>query len=458
MATPEFTNRELKGVLEKGAVSYTISNGITKIVAVTNTLLVLSSLSLYAYGVAELALSVVGALSILQLAGLERTVISDMGVEKGQGNTSVARRIFQDYLAVLSILSVIAWGILFFGSEIVAQYFTNEIGSYFIILSFLFLVAPLSSLMRILYALYFDFTATALFTFLQEATKLMFLVTLLTIGTITIAGVLWAYVVAACAPFLLLLPRTLPHLMRLLSEPAQGAFAPHRFFLGHNFWTLMSNYLDTSTKSVRLWFIKLFLGTEAVAIFSVAAGIVGQLSSFLNLSSIIAPVLPQYIQTRPIFYQIIDKTIKYQMLLAFGLIGIGIVMVPILVERVFPHYLSALPLFYLIVFILIPSSINNVFQTMFYALKAQKSLFSAQIIRLGFVILASTVVLPTLGIAGVALEYIGTTIFFGLERYRVLRKMYPDFAIDIRDFVRFDEYDRLLIQRVRLRLSGVLRI
>lgn len=451
------SNQELKSILERGAASYTVSNSITKVVAVTNTILVLSSLSLYAYGVAELALSVVGALSIFQLAGLERTVISDMGLEKGQGNISAARRIFQDYLILLTFLSTIAWGILFFGSEVVGQYFTNEIGSYFIILSCLFLVAPLGSLMRILYSLYFDFTASALFTFLQEATKLMYLLVLHITGSITIAGVLWAYVVAAGAPFILLLPRTLPHLGRILSEPAHGSFAPHRFFLGHNFWTLISNYLDASTKSIRLWFIKFFLGTEAVALFSVASGIVGQLSSFLNLSSIIAPVLPQYIQTRPIFYRIIDKTIKYQMLLAFTLIGAGLIMVPILVERAFPHYLSSLPLFYLIVFVLIPSSVNNVFQTMFYVLKAQKSLFFAQITRLGVLIIIAAIAMPAFGMVGVAFEYIATTIFFGLERYRVLRKMYPDFTINIRDFFSYDEYDRLLIQRIRARFRWMFR-
>lgn len=458
MTDAPLTNQELKSVIEKGTVLYTVANGLTKVIAVSNTVLVLASLTPYAYGVAELALSVVGVFSIFQLAGLERTVVSDMGLEKGRGNLPVARRIFQDFFILLSLFALLAWSILFFGSEIVGRYFTDEIGSYFVILSFLFLVSPLGALMRMLYALNLDFLATSLFTFLQEATKMIFLATIFFVDDLSISYVLWSYVVASGVPFFLLLHRTYPHVQRILSYPAHGSFAPHRFILGHNFWTLVSNYLDNATKSIRLWFIKLFLGTEAVALFSVASGIVGQLSSFLNLSSTIAPVLPQYVGTPSVFYRIIDKAIKYQVLLAFILIAVGAATIPILVEYLFPQYLMALPLFYMLIFILIPSSINNVFQTMFYVLKAQRSLFAAQIIRLASVILIAMTAIPAFGIAGVALEYIGTTILFGLERYRILRRMYPGFKIDIRDFFTFDEYDRLLIQRVSSRCMRLLRM
>lgn len=146
----QYTRDQLRGILEKGTASYTIANVLTKVVAITNTLLVLRSLTPYAYGVAELALSVVGVFSIFQLSGLERTVIADMGVEKGSGNAAQFRRIFQDFVMLLTGLCGVAWAILFFGSEIVAQFFTPEIGSYFTIISFLFLAVPFATSMRIL--------------------------------------------------------------------------------------------------------------------------------------------------------------------------------------------------------------------------------------------------------------------------------------------------------------------
>lgn len=453
----QLTRDQLRGVLEKGTVSYTIANALTKVVAITNTLLVLRSLTPYAYGVAELALSVVGVFSIFQLSGLERTVIADMGVEKGSGNIAQSRRIFQDFMMLLLGLCGIAWSVLFFGSEIVAQFFTPEIGSYFTIISFLFLATPFTASMRILYGTYFDFTASALFTFLQEATKLIFLAAFFFLGTVSISIVLWSYVVAQLAPFVLLLPRTYRHVRNLTAVEMNLPAAPWRFFQQHNLWTLFSNYLDTFTKSFRLWLIKLFLGTEAVALFAVAQGIVGQLSSFINLHTVVSPVLPQYLHNRQIFYRIIDATLKYQILLALGVIGSGIVLVPILVEFLFPQYLAALPLFYLMVFVLIPSSINGVFQTMFYVLKAQRSLFNAQLARLVFTGGFGSVAMMSIGIPGVALEYVASAAFFAYERRRALRALYSDFTFRPRDFFVFDEYDRVLLRRIYGKLRMLVR-
>ncbi len=449
----EHSPNQLKSILEKGAASYVISTGFTKIVAIINTLLVLTSLTTYAYGVAELALSVVGVFSIFQLSGLERTVIADMGVEKGKGDLPMSRRLFNDFIVLLTALSLTAWGVLYFGSEIVGQFFTAEIGSYFTIISFLFLVAPASAVLRILFSVYLDFTASALFTFLQEASKLVFIAWFFLFDTISISVVLWAYVIASSFPTILLLPRTFVLLKKLHTLPARGKSMPLRFFRDHNLWTLLSNYLDTVTKSFRVWLIKLFLGTEVVALYAVATGFVGHLSSFLNISSVVGPVLPQYVHDRPIFYKIIDKTIKYQLLLALAVVSVGLILVPVIVEILFPQYEASLPLFALLVVSLLPSGINNVFQTMFYTLKAQKNLFFSQITKLFFVMCVGTASLVLFGFFGIVVEYLSTVVFFGIERYRVLRKLYPDFRINFRDFLQYDEYDKLLIQRFLARFS-----
>lgn len=453
--TIQKTSQELKSVIEKGTAAFFVANGVTKVIAISNSLLVLSALTAYAYGVAELALSVVGALSIFQLPGLERTVTTDMGVERGAGNHGVVHRLFRDFMLILSALGIVAWALLFFVSDFVGKFFTPEIGSYFIIISFVFLSAPLTAAMRMLFSVYFDFTATALFTFLQEATKLIFLIGLHFWSDITIAGLLWAYVFAQCAPVVLLFPRTYTLYRQLGAHPVQGTFSPQRFIYGHNFWTMMTNYLDSLTRSMRLWLIKFFLGTEAVALFAVAQGIVGQLSSFRQITAVVTPILPQYVHDRPIFYRIVDKTIKYQLLSALVLIVAGMIGIPILVDWLFPQYESALGLFAILVFVLIPTSMSGVLQILFYILKAQRSLFFSQALRFFMVLILSVILIPLFGLVGVAIEYILNAIFFCFERYRVLRKLYPDFFIDPLRLIRYDEYDRMLVKRLRARVFGM---
>ncbi len=447
----------MRSLIERGGLSFFVSNGFTKCVALTNSIIVLAGLTPYAYGVTELALSVVGALSIFQLAGLEKTVTADMGVEYGRGRAGAARRLFVDFFLLLSLCSLAGWALLFFGSNLMKIFFTEEIGSYFVILSFLFLSAPCAIVMRILYNVYLDLSMIAVFTFLQEAFKLVFLVSALFLDSMSIAAVLWSYVFAQVASIVALSPRTVRWVRMLRSHPVEGRLALHRFFFGHNMWTLVSNYLDSVTRSFRLWLIKIFVGTEAVALFAVAQGVVGQLSSFLTINSVVAPILPRYVRNETLFFKIIDKTMKYQFILAVLLILLGFVGVPMLINTFFPHYGAMLPVFALIVFSLIPSSINTVFQTMFYIRKAQRNLFFSQLVRFVLVGVLGGALMPLFGIYGVVCEYIATAVLFTLERYRALRKLYPTFTISIRDIVSYDEYDKMLISRIKQRLWAPMR-
>ena len=54
---------------------------------------------------------------------------------KGSGNSGKARRIFIDFLSLLTVFSLFAWGLLFFGSAFVGRFFTEEIEKYFVIIS-----------------------------------------------------------------------------------------------------------------------------------------------------------------------------------------------------------------------------------------------------------------------------------------------------------------------------------
>src|SRR3569623_2004027 len=194
----------LTQTIEKGTLWTSGATFITKFVALLNVFLVISHLSVYAYGVSELALSVVGLMSIFTLPGIDRTALTDIAVEKGRGNMGRAQRIFFDFFILQFILGCIASAILFFGASFVAKLFTVEISGYFKKIALLFLLSPLGANLRALFNLYFDFKSMSVLTFLQEAVKLAVLLLLITFSTLSIAGLLKSLVIAQVGAMLLL--------------------------------------------------------------------------------------------------------------------------------------------------------------------------------------------------------------------------------------------------------------
>lgn len=442
----------LARTIEQGAAWASFAGIAVKVIAVSNTFIVLSQLTVYQYGVAELALSVLGVMSIFLLPGIDKAVQADMGVEKGKGNVGGARRLLQDYFFLQLILSTIAFLILFFGSALVARFFTPEIGGFFKILALFFLISPFSTNLRILLGVQLDYFGQALYTLMQEALKLAVLVGIIVFSELTISGLLWAIAASQVFALVVLLPRAYSAFSFYAGTAPTGTFAPLTFITQHGKWTLFASYLDTFGKNARPWLIKFFLGTEAVGLFAVAQGLLGQLSSLLQINQVVAPLLPQYLHDRRRFYRIIEKAFKYQLLITVALIFAGFLLVPPFIYVVFPKYASSLPLFYILVFALIPASITSLFQTMFFALKAQKNLFFALIIKLIAVLALLPLFIYFFGIRGAAIEFVATTILFGLERYRVLKKLLPEFRIDFRNMLRFDDYDRALIERIRTKV------
>jgi len=53
------------------------------------------------------------------------------------------------------------------------------------------------------------------------------------------------------------------------------------------------------------------------------------------------------------------------------------------------------------------------------------------------------------GTAGIIYEFVLTSALFTLERYRVLRKLLPDFHPSLKDFFSLDDMDRYFIKEIK---------
>jgi O-antigen/teichoic acid export membrane protein len=200
-------------------------------------------------------------------------------------------------------------------------------------------------------------------------------------------------------------------------------------------------------KTARLWVIQRLLGHEAVGLYSVAIGLIGHTMALVPLSSIVAPMLPQYVHDRQRFTKLLNKAMKYQFLAYLAVGVVGFFVFPPVLQWLFPSYAAAMPLFRIMLIGLVPVAFISVLTPAFFALKLQKSFFFSMVFKTVVSIVFTFGLVVMFGIFGLAYEYIFTSLVYGFERLRTLRKHVPGISISRTYLFTFDDDDRLLIRK-----------
>lgn len=448
--------KSLSRVVGEGTVWASGSTLLLKVVGLGYAVIVLSNLSVYEYGVTELVLSIPPLLSILSLPGLESVLMADMGVEKGKGNVSKMRYLLESYMSMRIVTGILAWALLFFSAPLIQEYYNENIATLVRIVSFSFLFGPFRTLAQTLFRVSLQFREMALYAAAEEIGKFIIVAICLLWLDMSILAVGLAYVGADVVALLLFGFPMYKIYQRLFSGTkfTDGFKSPLYLWYEHGKWSVFGSYLGNFGQNIRLWFIKVFVSTEAVAIFSVAVGLFQHTAALLPLHKILAPMIPQYVDEKKRFYKLIDKGIKYQVL-GYAIIGLGgAICFPILFLFVFPEYMDSYFLYLVLLLALIPAGMSSIFSSVFFAFKAQRDLFFAIVLRTVMIIILLPILLPMFGLFGAAFEFVATRTIFTWERYRKLCKIAPDFRVNVRDFTRFDSVDRELLRAARAKVSG----
>jgi O-antigen/teichoic acid export membrane protein len=443
------SEKSLSAKIGEGLFFFASNTVILKLIGLLSIFLILRRLTVYEYGVSELVFSVVAIMNFFLLPGMADLLLAEIGREKGAGDLARIKKLFSDYAKLAIGLGVVFWLVLFWGADIISDYYGKNIANLFRIASFLFLISGFRALMTLLFNVYLKFFASSLKSFLEEFSKLCFLALFFFYFNLRMEGIFLAQVLSQIAAFIILLPSAVK-LYKTLSmvTPAED-ISLKQIFLGHGKWAALINYLSILGNNMRLWLIKFFLGTEMVGLFAVAYGLFSHTSALFPLSSVVRPIIPQYFEIKEKFYKLIEKSIKYQFL---GYLFIGIIaffLFPAVIVRLFPNYASSMFLFRGMLFALIPVSFAAIFTQTFYAIRAQKSFFLVLLVRTVSIAAFLPIFAYFFGPAGIIYEFLLTSLIFALERYRVLRKLMPDFQLSLRDFFSIDDMDRYFIKRIK---------
>jgi O-antigen/teichoic acid export membrane protein len=421
-----------------------------KVAGLLATFVTLHQLTVYEYGLTELAISIIPLLSIFVLPGITTVVQAEMSLAKAKKDGPKERALFEQYFLVQLALSIIPWALVFFGAELIARWYNEGIADLFRIVSFSFLISPFRAVMTLLFRVNLRFKTIASYGVCEELLKFFLLMTCYFVFDLRAMSVIIAYVLNELLAILIFMRPFLKEYIPLRhNSKVVGQYPFYVLMSTHGKWGIATNYLNNFANNIRLWIIKAFLGADAVGLFALASSLFSHTLSLLQLNSVITPILPQYAHEPVRFNRLVEKSIKYQ-LIGYTLSGVVTsIAFPILITYLFPKFLPALPLFFIIVFTVIPAALSGVLTAVFTALQAQRELFFATLIKTFFIVLLAPPLIKIFGVYGIAIEFFLTTLLFTMERYRVLRKRLQSFDINLRDMFAVDQDDRIIIGALR---------
>ncbi len=428
-----------------GETSFGVWNGVSKVLNLTNAFIVIGFLSLYEFGVYQLVLATYGLVGSFFLKSLNGVVLNDIVRFVSEKKENYAKRLFYEFAILKIALGIILWLGLFFISDIIAGYYDENVAGFFRIISFLFLVDVVYSLIKILLQARLKFFAVALRPALHGVIRLTFLSVFILFLNFGIREILIIQLLSAFTATIIFLPL----FWRVYGLWSGVAMVKAPLLLSivraHGKWTLFKPFIGGIPNNVRPWLIKIFISTEAVAVFNVAVMMVSAVKSAFPVSTLSA-LVPRELKDKERSQKIFSYGIKY--LVVFSLIistAAFFVGYPLIVFAL-PKYIASLPLFFIMLFSVPLAAFGFMLGTFLVALRKQKFIFYQEIVKVSFMLTMYAVLLPLYGLWGLAIERILTPIFHLTIVSIYIQKIKPGPIIEWRTLFRFDKKDVTFFQ------------
>lgn len=431
----------------------TLASILVKVFTLANVFLIVSHLTVYDYGLTQLVISVFSTVAGLLLPGLGSVLIADLARDRGAWRIAQLGTLARQYLVLQIILGTLAFLILFAGSLPLAAYIHRpDIGYYLVIIAFLFLTSPFLGVLGVLAAAELRFGLQSALSVLGEAIKLLFLLIFFYGFGLGISGVLLSMVLTPLVISVVTLPWAWKSFKPLISAPPAEE-SIWKLMTSHRLWGIASSYLATLTQNLRLWFIQLFLGTEAVAFFSFAQGLFSQASALITFGVVTNPVLAHAAHDPERLGDFTMRTLKYHVWIALAALVPGMIVTPFFIHWFFPAYAPAILISVIYLLVLIPGAVNIATTAAYTALQKQREyFFRATLVRSVSIAILTPPLLLLFGLIGSAIEPILTLSISTFERIRMLRLLLPSFVPSLSTLFVYDATDRALVSRLMNRL------
>jgi len=220
-----------------------------------------------------------------------------------------------------------------------------------------------------------------------------------------------------------------------------------KILFSHGKWEVVQPFFTKIISFVEPWAIKLFVSTEAVAIYSIAQTLVGTVAGFFPTKTL-STLIPLEANNEERMRKIYTFGIKY--LIVFSLLEgvVAFFAFPIIINLFFKKYLLSLAYFKVLLFTLPLSAISAVSSYFLVVLRRQKFLFFQKILKISIALPLYFLFLPIFGLWGLVIQNFILSLFLIFSLYYYLKNTEPRLFADLSDFFHFGEQDRLFARNI----------
>ncbi len=409
-------------------------------VGALNALIILSALSLYEYGVLQLLLAVFGF--AIGLPSLMMT-FADNDVSRfiGEGRERDAKRAFLEFYGLRCVATILLAALFFFGSNIFVPKYGSEVARFGKIIAMLLAVDVLQRLCTSLLNFRLRFAAIARRRVVQKTLQLLFLGAFVASASkVDVRVVLWSLVVGSLGMGVTMVPSAIRAYTPWRGLKAARRWILPRTFKAHGKWASAQGLLGHATEQVEPWLIKIFVSTEAVALFVVARSLIAAVTNFVPTRTL-GTLLPMRVYDSRWSRRVFLRGVKYQV--AFTFLGVlaGAAVFPLAVRLFFPKYTVALPYFYALAGTAPIAAIGSLPVFFLRAMRRQKFLFFNRVLKTALSVPLMLIFLPILGLWGLVIERWVQLLVKATVLVLYLKRSAPEIALRARDLVHFGRED-----------------
>ncbi len=445
-------------LIVRGITLGSISTIVLRLSDFFSAIFLLRFFSVYEYGLYRLSMALYDFFSVLFVSGMDNVLMSDIAGSYRE-NRDRAKQLMSNYVAFLAVVGVFLWGVLFFLAPLFQSWVDGNV-QYVRITSFLFLLVAVDAFFRIHFNVFFDFRWVFGSRIAKSFFRLVSLLVLFAFGILSVETALWSIILSGVFVGLgALIFYQRPYLFAL--KGCLRFSSMWGVVRQHGKWAVAEDAVNSLNQGIRTFLIKVIIGTEAVALLSIAQNLLSYAKSILPIRDILFPLLPGKLNKGITAFQL-SKITKYSILLYCGILLGALFFIPPFVFFVLPRYLSALPVFLILSFGLPFFGVRSISPPVFYMFQQQRSAFFITLNRTALSLLLAAGLVYFFGIYGLAVEMLLTGVFTAMSYLSLLKRIVPGTSLYLKDLVKLDRYDKDVVTKlfssVYLKITSVIHV
>lgn len=406
------------------------------------------SLSLFEYGVVTLVLSITGPVNSISGLGMDELIVADTAKSLGEKKPGYAKKLLTSFfkvrIIIVSLLVLAGW---FFRGPLEGRY-GPAIHEYFFLVVFLVLAQYLRNSFNLIFQIHQKFTHLSLLSVLEVFVRFAAIILFWQFSILNIRTAILSYVLASAVPAIVAIPWIIKIVLSFYRVPEEASGVFWTILRRHGKWQMALDVASSIIANIRYWFIKIFLNTEAVAVFGVAQSMYSAVASLLPMKAVIFPIIAEKSGDLDITRKLVARSTKYSLILYSALLFISLFIAPAFIGLFFPKYIVAIFIFQLMALRLPLNAFSVAQAPLLTVLKEQRYVFFLAIVNAVSVISLSPLLMMRFALPGAVVEGLITVSVIILIREIYLRRKYGLPSISFGSFFTIDQYDKMILRKL----------